>query len=255
MAAPIENLKFALLFIRHYSTNRFSLIFDLILTRFSNHWKYKNSQIFHPPRLAIPQKSVTLTAPRPLHTPALDYAFGERPVFSPIPSQLLLTFRSPRNIAAVAIGTAAAAGIAWYFLKRPRLTPEEVERNRRNLLANIGRITDGSITDMSTNQDTLTTQDILTSEEKSSRIPQIIIYNYRIAGVSYECGQVVTALPDHVRGIRIDLPIQVRYNPQNPADSIVVAESWSGLRLDSSTPYEDDADVEQAHQQPPNLPA
>jgi hypothetical protein len=167
-------------------------------------------------------------------------------VFEIHPSQLLLTFRSPRNIAAVAVGAAAAAGVTWYFLKRPRPTPEEMERNRRDVLANTGRITDGTITDMSTN-----------NQGEPSRIPQIIIYNYRIAGVSYECGQVVTALPEHVRGIRIDLPIQVRYDPHNPADSIVVAESWSGLRLNSSSSDEDqeEADAEQAQPQPPTLPA
>jgi hypothetical protein len=158
-------------------------------------------------------------------------------VFSPIPSQLLLTFRSPRNITAVVLGTAAAAGVAWYFVKRPRPTPEEIERHRREVLANTGRITDGSITDMSTNQEDL------------PRTPQIIIYNYRIAGVSYECGQVVTALPEHVRGIRIDLPIQVRYNPHNPADSIVVAESWSGLRLDATPLNPEHTDGEQIHSQ------
>ena len=160
-------------------------------------------------------------------------------MFEIYPSQLLLTFRSPRNIAAVAFGTAAAAGVAWYFIKRPRPTPEEIERNRRDLLANSGRITDGSITDMST------------SPEELIPTPQIIIYNYRIAGVSYECGQVVTALPDHVRGLRIDLPIQVRYDPHNPADSIVVAESWSGLRLDP--PDADDPGTQQTHPQSPTL--
>jgi hypothetical protein len=129
------------------------------------------------------------------------------------------------------------------LLTRPKPTPEEVERNRRDLLANSGRITDGSITDMSTNQ------------EELPRTPQIIIYNYRIAGVSYECGQVVTALPEHVRDIRIDLPIQVRYDPHNPADSIVVAESWSGLRLGPSSPYPEESRAEQTHLQPPNLPA
>jgi hypothetical protein len=165
------------------------------------------------------------------------------PVFSPIPSQLLLTFRSPRNIAAVAVGTAAAAGLAWYLIKRPRPTPEEIERGRRDHLANTGRITDGSITDMST------------SQEETSRTPQIIIYNYRIAGVSYECGQVVTALPDHVRDIRIDLPIQVRYNPHNPADSIVVAESWSGLRLNTHPSYDEAHGDENPHAPQSNLSA
>ena len=67
--------------------------------------------------------------------------------------------------------------------------------------------------------------------------PQIILYNYRIAGVSYECAQDVSMLADRVDGIRTDLPVQVRYAPHNPGNSIVVAESWSGLRLISSNPF------------------
>lgn len=145
-------------------------------------------------------------------------------------SQLLLPLRSPRNIAAIAVGATALAGFAWYYLRRPRPTPEEIERNRREFLANTGRITDGSITDVSVT-------DLSVIREEPTFTPQVIMYNYRIAGVSYECGQVVTALADHVRDIRIDLPIQVRYNPHNPADSIVVAESWSGLRMESARPY------------------
>jgi hypothetical protein len=176
----------------------------------------------------------------------MDYPVGQRPVFNAHPSQLLLSFRSPRNIAAVAVGTAAAAGIAWYLLKRPRPTAEEIERTRRDLLASTGRITDGSITDVS-----MTPQD-------APPTPQIIIYNYRIAGVSYECGQVVTALAEHVRDIRIDLPIQVRYDPHNPADSIVVAESWSGLRLGLVHPHSDGAGhvpVEESRPQAPTQTA
>lgn len=149
----------------------------------------------------------------------MEYPVGQRPVFETPPSHLVLPLRSSRNIAAVAVGAAAAVGIAWYLLTRPRLSEEEIERNRRDHLASIGRITDGSITDVSTSQDSAETG------------PKIIVYNYRIAGVEYECGQVVTALAEHVHDIRIDLPIQVRYDPHNPANSIVVAESWSGLRL------------------------
>jgi hypothetical protein len=68
--------------------------------------------------------------------------------------------------------------------------------------------------------------------------PSIIVYNYRIAGVTYECAQDVSALADRVHGIRTDLPIQVRYSPRNPANSIVVAESWSGLRLSSPNSHQ-----------------
>ena len=40
-------------------------------------------------------------------------------------------------------------------------------------------------------------------------------------------------MPELVRHVRVDLPVQVRFNQRNPSDSIVVAESWSGLRLGS----------------------
>jgi hypothetical protein len=66
--------------------------------------------------------------------------------------------------------------------------------------------------------------------------PEMIVYVYRIAGVTYECAQDVTMLPELVYGVRTDLPIQVRYAPQNPANSIVVAETWSGLRLGARAP-------------------
>jgi hypothetical protein len=61
-------------------------------------------------------------------------------------------------------------------------------------------------------------------------------FHYRIAGVAYEAVQNVSALSDQVRGLRIDLPIQVRYDHQNPADSIVVAEEWSGLQTRREKP-------------------
>jgi hypothetical protein len=154
----------------------------------------------------------------------MEYSVGQRLVFPTHPSHLLLPLRSPRNIAAVAVGTVAAAGLGWYLLRRPRLSVEEIEHNRRESLAEIGRITDGSITDVST------------SSDEVSATPQIIVYNYRIAGVTYECGQVVSTLAELVRDIRIDLPIQVRYDPHNPSDSIVVSESWSGLRLGGPYP-------------------
>lgn len=143
-------------------------------------------------------------------------------MLSLISLHLPLHLRSPRSAAAVAIGTAAIAGIAWYTLRRPRRSAEEIEHERRELLASIGRITDGSITDAPIRQD---------GQAGTSAGPLIIVYNYRIAGVSYECAQDVSSLAEHVRDVRADLPIQVRYDMHNPGNSIVVSESWSGLRL------------------------
>jgi len=140
-------------------------------------------------------------------------------LLSLISSHLPLDLRASRNIAALAMGTAAVAGIAWYALRRPRPSAEEMERERRELLASTGRITDGSITDVPVQQD------------NSSAEPLVIVYNYRIAGVTYECAQDVTSLAEHVRDVRADLPIQVRYDMHNPGNSIVVSESWNGLRL------------------------
>lgn len=151
-------------------------------------------------------------------------------LLSLISSHLPPDLRSPRNLAAAAVGAAAVAGIAWYALRRPRPSAEEIERERRELLASTGRITDGSITDAPL-------QDGSSAEPLG---PLVIVYNYRIAGVSYECAQDVTYLAEHVRDVRADLPIQVRYDMHNPGNSIVVSESWSGLRL-SPHPHDHEA--------------
>ena len=137
-----------------------------------------------------------------------------------VPEYLSVPLRSPRNAVLAVAAAAAVGGFAWYLYRRPRPTEEENERARRDLLATQGRITDGSITDTP-------------PREEDAGAPRLILYNYRIAGVTYEAAQDVTALQELVQDVRTDLPIQVRYEPHNPANSIVVAEGWSGLRLGS----------------------
>ena len=173
----------------------------------------------------------------------MGYAFGQRPVFSLIPIHVPLPLRSPRVIAAIGVGVVTAVGVASYVLTRRKPTAEEMERERRDLLALSGRITDGTIMDtmiMETRSAESKASETFTEPDGSFPTPDIIVYNYRIAGVTYECAQDVTSLAEYVHGIRTDLPIQVRYAPRNPANSIVVAETWSGLRLSSSRPYQAD---------------
>jgi hypothetical protein len=173
----------------------------------------------------------------------MGYAFGQRPVFSLIPIHVPLPLRSPRVIAAIGVGVVTAVGVASYVLTRRKPTAEEMERERRDLLARSGRITDGTIMDtmiMETRSADSKASETSTEPDGSGPTPDIIVYNYRIAGVTYECAQDVTTLAQYVHGIRTDLPIQVRYAPHNPANSIVVAETWSGLRLNSSHPYQAD---------------
>jgi len=152
-------------------------------------------------------------------------------MFSLIPSDLPLSLRSPRTLAILGCATVSAIGMAVYLLKRKRPTPEELERDRRDLLAHTGRITDGTI------MDTMVNEAANPMPDAAFPTPQVIVYNYRIAGVTYECAQDVTGLAEYVRGIRSDLPVQVRYAPHNPGNSIIVADSWSGLRLTTTHPH------------------
>lgn len=116
-------------------------------------------------------------------------------------------------------GVALAAGLTWYYIRSRRPTAEEIERRRREGLATSGRITDGFIVDART----------LDGEESVSAEPEVLFYSYRLAGVTYNCAQDVSRLSELVRGFRLDEPVQVRYDPRNPGNSVLVSESWSGL--------------------------
>ena len=61
---------------------------------------------------------------------------------------------------------------------------------------------------------------------------RFLIFQYDVAGVSYEASQDVTYLRQliNLHSCRLGLPTSVRYDPQNPGNSIVVSERWMGLR-------------------------
>jgi hypothetical protein len=102
-------------------------------------------------------------------------------------------------------------------LRRP--SSVEVERRRREHLALTGRITDGVIVDART----------LSGDDSISPTPEVLVYTYRLAGVTYNCAQDVSLLGERVVGFRIDQPVQLRYDPRNPGNSILVSETWTGL--------------------------
>lgn len=110
--------------------------------------------------------------------------------------------------------------VAYLFLRRKPKTAFDLERERRNWLEHIGRITDGTVMDVQESQ---------TSDHRSTIL---LIYQYDVAGVSYECSQDVTHLRPmiNLHSCRLGLPTSVRYDPQNPGNSIVVSEGWMGLR-------------------------
>src|SRR5438477_260815 len=61
--------------------------------------------------------------------------------------------------------------------------------------------------------------------------PDHIFYCYAIRGVEYTASQDVSRLSGKVPADLFALgTVSIKYDPRNPANSIVVAEEWSGLR-------------------------
>ena len=154
------------------------------------------------------------------------------PVLRYFPSFVHLHRFTRQQLGAGTFAVMTAGAIAWYILTRKKIPPEELELQRRTLLAASGRITDGSIIGVDdrteeTSMDGLVEMPPPSTEQEP---PHVLIYRYRHAGVTYECAQDVSLLADRVRNLRVDLPVQVRYDPHNPGDSILVSEEWSGLQ-------------------------
>jgi hypothetical protein len=127
--------------------------------------------------------------------------------------------RDPTVLAGLAGVLVLLAVLIWIIARWRRPAPDEVERRRREKLAANGRITDGVIVDART----------LNGEDSVSPTPEVLVYSYRLAGVTYNCAQDVSRLADRVSGFRLDQPVQIRYDPRNPGNSILLSESWSGL--------------------------
>jgi hypothetical protein len=123
----------------------------------------------------------------------------------------------------IAAGLAAIAGlgtVGLWFALRKRPTAEELERARRQLLVQSGRIVDGMLLD------------VCEVDGQDGRKLTMLLFSYRIGGVDYECSQDITEMSGMVDAshVRVGFPCSVRYQPGNPQNSIVVAEEWSGLR-------------------------
>jgi hypothetical protein len=105
--------------------------------------------------------------------------------------------------------------IALRSWRRSQISPEEKERRRRLMLLVRGKMGDASLLEI--NND-------------------LVIYSYDVGGVEYTASQDISHLrqflPDEDASIIGH--ILVRYDPRNPANSIVIAEEWSGLRSANS---------------------
>lgn len=104
-----------------------------------------------------------------------------------------------------------AGGLLGYrAYLRSRVTPEERERQRRAELVARGKMGDATLVEF---------RDAL------------LFYSYDVRGVEYTASQDVTGLEAYLPpDLSILGPLSVKYDARNPANSIVLAESWSGIR-------------------------
>ena len=111
-------------------------------------------------------------------------------------------------IAALAI---AVLGALIYILRRLRRNPKDKEKRRRLQVNQGGRLGDATITEVH---------------------ESTIFYEYSVRGVLYTASQDVTELREQIPTDveRLIGPVSLKYSPQNPANSIILCEDWSGLR-------------------------
>jgi hypothetical protein len=117
---------------------------------------------------------------------------------------------------------ALAAIIGYALLSRKnKKSEEQIEHERRAQLTLGGRIIDGNVIDV-----------LELEDDESGRQMILLIYTYDVAGVTYEASQDVTHLRQFIDlySCRLGLLASVKYDPHNPGDSIVISETWSGLR-------------------------
>jgi len=127
-----------------------------------------------------------------------------------------LVFKFPTvaaTLVLVAVLLALAALAGYRKWKGSRITPEERERLRRTALAARGKLGDASLVEVR---------------------GEMVLYSYAIRGVEYIASQDVSSLHQYLpEEESLSGPVWIRYDPKNPANSIILAENWTGLRTRS----------------------
>jgi hypothetical protein len=77
--------------------------------------------------------------------------------------------------------------------------------------------------------------DVVEAESDSSA-SRLVVYKYEVAGVTYEAAQDVQSLPAIAAGAHALLgqTVSVKYDPQEPTNSIIACEDWCGVTLAES---------------------
>ena len=122
----------------------------------------------------------------------------------------LTTVETVTLILALTLGAILFA-IGYQAWKRSRVTPEERERLRRDALVAEGKMGDATLMEVR---------------------DDFLVYSYNVRGIEYTASQEIAVLKQHVPSDLSALAsVSVKYDPRNPANSIVLAEHWSGLHM------------------------
>ncbi|MBL8228990.1 MAG: hypothetical protein JNL98_10950 [Bryobacterales bacterium] len=118
------------------------------------------------------------------------------------------------NLAILLLGSLGAALLiigGWLLIGR-RPSADEKERARRRFLGVRGRMAEAEITDVH---------------------DWTIGYSYEVAGVTYHATQDAASFGDALPRDPLLLlgPAAIKYAPGNPANSILISEDWSGIRM------------------------
>ena len=122
-------------------------------------------------------------------------------------------FSSGRTTLVMAGGAAVIVVGAWgirkYLNSRP--TEAELEQRRRTALNARGKMGDATLLEFR---------------------EHAVIYSYGVGGVEYMASQDLADLKPHLPDDVWSTvgPACIKYDPRNPANSIVICEQWSGLR-------------------------
>jgi len=115
------------------------------------------------------------------------------------------------TLALIALLAVLVAAIGFRAWKLSRINPAERERRRRATLVANGKMGDATVVEYR---------------------GDLLFYTYAVRGVEYTASQDLSALKEYLPADLSALVanVSVKYDGRNPANSIVLAEEWSGLR-------------------------
>ncbi|MGH9788403.1 MAG: DUF3592 domain-containing protein [Candidatus Acidiferrales bacterium] len=125
--------------------------------------------------------------------------------------------------------------VLWWRREEP--TPGELERRRRLHVNRVGRITNGSVLELHEPSEPggdsvpVPSTSLSLGTGGTGRMEQLLLYNYNVRGVEYQAAQDISFFRHRIdfKRLAAGQPASVKYDPQNPTNSIVLCEEWSGL--------------------------